>query len=179
MYEIYMRHQIRMIAASLGLLYEQLSGDFSDVNDRTWRAAVSEFRRRCEAWQYNILVYQFCRPVAKRWAELAVLSGAARGLDPTTPVQWTPQRWAYINPVQEGFTSRRRIVSERGDDVEQIDAEQKADADRADKMGLKHTSDGRFAIKGAAPSASIGHNGGPPIEDEDGPAPGGQQPQEQ
>jgi len=165
MYEIYMRHQIRMIAASLGLLYEQLSGDFSQVNDRTWRAAVSEFRRRCETWQHHLMVFQFCRPVARRWAELAVLSGAARELDPAAQIAWTPQRWPYINPLQDvqtlekeiqaGLNSRKRVVSERGDDVEQIDAEQQADAERADGKGLKYTSDGRSVVSGNIPGSAF------------------------
>lgn len=180
MYEIYMRHQIRMVAASLGLLYEQLSGDFSQVNDRTWRAAVSEFRRRCESWQHHLMVFQFCRPVARRWAELAVISGAAKGLDPAAQIPWTPQRWAYINPLQDvqalekevqaGFTSRKRVVSERGDDAEQIDREQAEDNQRADGLELSHTSDGRRAGK----DPQMGHNGGPPLEEDNSPAPGRQ-----
>ncbi|WP_052954875.1 phage portal protein [Microvirga vignae] len=178
MYEVYMRQQIRFVATAVGLLYEQLSGDYSDVNDRTWRAAVTDFRRRMEQLQHQIFVFQFCRPVARRWAELALISGAAADIDPSAPVTWTPPRWPYINPLQDvqtqerevqaGFTSRARVVSERGEDVEQIDAEQEADNKRADAAGLKHTSDGR-----AQANKQIGHNGGPPLDDPGNePAPG-------
>ena len=38
--------------------------------------------------------------------------------------------------VQAGFRSRSSVIGERGDDPEQVDAERKADQDRADKLGL-------------------------------------------
>lgn len=149
-YEAFMRSQYRSIAAALGLLYEQLTGDYSQVNDRTWRAAVQEFRRRCENWQHHLLVFQFCRPVFTRWAALASLGGLK-----TLVPEWTPPRWPYINPeqdinaiekeIQAGLTSRKRAVSERGDDAERIDAEQSEDNKRADTLELRYTSDGRVA----------------------------------
>jgi lambda family phage portal protein len=150
-YEIFVRTAHREIAAALGILYEQLSGDFSQVNDRTWRAAVQDFRRRCEMWQHHLLVFQFCRPVYRRWAELAVLHG--HDVIEDKAVQWVAQAWPYINPVQDieahkaeiraGFTSRAAVVAGRGEDIEEIDAAQAADNKRADKMGLVHDSDGR------------------------------------
>src|SRR5690606_14943669 len=52
-YEAFMRQQQRAVATALGILYEQLTGDYSTVNDRTFRAAVNEFRRRCAMWQHH------------------------------------------------------------------------------------------------------------------------------
>lgn len=161
-YEVFIRSQKRDIAAGLGILYEQLSGDYSQVNDRTWRAAINDFRRRCEGWQHHMIVFQFCRPVWRRWAELAVLSGALPAtFDFAAPVKWTPQAWPYINPVQDvaarrdevlaGFTSRSAVVSERGEDAARIDEEIAADNERSDRLGLRHASDARVAA-GAAPA---------------------------
>lgn len=156
-YEVFMRAQHRAIAAALGLLYEQLTGDYSQVNDRTWRAAVTEFRRRCEMWQHHLMVFQFCRPVLARWAYLAQL--ADKPIVAPLPAKWTPQAWPYINPVQDiqasrdavraGFTSRSAVVSERGEDAATIDAENKADNNRADEAGLSYESDGRKGAKAA------------------------------
>jgi lambda family phage portal protein len=164
MYEVFKRSHQRDIAAALGVLYEQLTGDYSQVNDRTWRAAVNDFRRRVEQWQHNLLVFQFCRPVWRRWVEVGQIagSGVAGSIDPLLPVKWTPQAWPYINPVQDiqarreevraGFTSRTAVVSERGEDAEVIDAENKADNDRADTLELTYESDGRKAVsKGETP----------------------------
>ncbi|MHB2169952.1 phage portal protein [Alsobacter sp. R-9] len=153
-YETFMRAQHRSIAAAMGILYEQLVGDYSQVNDRTWRAAMMEFRRRCGMWQHQIMVYQFCRPVWRRWVDLAVLGGAIDASSaPDEAPTWTPPRWDYINPVQDiqamresvqaGFTSRSALVSELGEDAVKVDAEIAADNARADELGLRLTTDGR------------------------------------
>jgi lambda family phage portal protein len=152
------RAQLRAVANSLGILYEQLSGDYEKINDRTFRAAVNEFRRRCAVWQHHGVVFQWCRPVIRRWVELAVLSGritppAGITVGMIARPKWVPQAWAYINPVQDvqarqlevraGFNSRRNVVSEGGEDVEQIDDEIATDNERADAKGLIFDSDPR------------------------------------
>ena len=166
-YQLFMREQHRRVAGSLGVLYEQLTGDFSQVNDRTWRAAMNEFRRRLEAWQHGIVVFQWCGPILQRWAEYAVLNGAIvlpRGIEISQVARpkWIPQAHAYINPVQDvqarreevraGFRSRSEVVSERGYDAEAVDAEVAADNKRADDLGLTYDSDGRTDMKGAVPA---------------------------
>lgn len=165
-YEAFMKVQLRMVAVAAGILYEQLTGDYTGVNDRTWRAAVSEFRRRCARWQHQIVAHQFCRPVLARWADLAILSGALtlpRGMNPAKlrRARWVPQRWAYINPTQDieaeqaeiraGFKSRSQAVSERGEDAIVVDQEQAADNKRADSLGVVYTSDGRVPQTGGKP----------------------------
>jgi lambda family phage portal protein len=181
MYEVYKRDQHRLIASFCGLLYEQLTGDFSDVNDRTWRAAMNEFKRRVEMWQHHILVYQFCRPVWARWSALARMTGALRPAEAPSTVKWIPQAWPYINPKQDieaiegeirtGLASRSQKASERGLDSAEIDAEQSDDNVRADKMGLKYDSDGRQKKGGGEVKAE----GVPPGEDEDDQQQGGQE----
>lgn len=157
-YDVFMRQQEQAVAAGAGILYEQLTGDYSKVNDRTWRAAMNEFRRACETWQHQIVVYQLCRPILRRWAEHAILSGRIRppaGITAATIARadWLPPRWPYINPVQDvmakkdeiraGLTSRKREVSEDGYDIEDLDAEIAADNTRADLLGLVFDSDPR------------------------------------
>lgn len=165
-YDVFNVQQHRYIATALGILYEQLTGDFSKVNDRTWRAAMNEFKRRLARWQHTIMVFQFCRPIIRRWAELAVISGAIRlprGIevaDVAMP-KWLPQAHAYINPVQDiqakrdairsGLGSRAQTVSEDGYSAEDIDQEIAADNARADKLALRYDSDGRTDLKGGAP----------------------------
>lgn len=169
-YGVFLREQRRAVAAAAGVLYEQLTGDYSQVNDRTFRASVNEFRRRCQMWQHHLAVYQMCRPIHRRWIEAAVFSGVIRPPAGMTDrdlasVKWVPQGWSYIHPVQEveadvkairaGLKSRAAAVSERGEDAEQIDAEQAADNARADGLSLSYDSDGRRSAsdpsKAAAP----------------------------
>ena len=164
-YEEFVRHQARSVATSLGMLYEQLTGDYSQINDRTFRAAVNEFRRRCAMWQHHVVVFQWCRPVLRRWAEFAVLSGRVRlpsgiTVGQVARAKWVPQGFAYIHPVQDvqskelevraGFKSRNSVTSAAGDDIEQIDAEIAADNARADKSGLVFDTDPRKTTRSGA-----------------------------
>lgn len=161
-FEMFVRESKRQVAAALGLLYESLSGDYSQLNDRTLRAALNDFRRAVEGWQHHLVVFQWCRPVWQRWIDLAILSGALvppQGMSRSQAamVAWIPQAWPYIHPVQDvqgkmmevqaGFSSRTRKVAEGGYDAEVVDAENKADNDRADDLDLSYTSDGRRATK--------------------------------
>lgn len=169
-FEPFFRLGYREVAAGLGLLYEQLTGDYSNLNDRTLRAALHGFRRVCHVWQHHMMVYQYCRQVWSRWLPLAELAGlVARpaGMPDADfhRVVWVPEAWPYIHPVQDveakvrevnaGFTTRSAVVSEAGEDSELVDATQATDNARADRLGLKYTSDGRTATAkaGAAPPA--------------------------
>jgi capsid protein len=58
-----MRVQLHAIAAGVGLTYELLTGDLSQVNYSSIRAGLLEFRRRMEALQWQLLVPGLCRPV--------------------------------------------------------------------------------------------------------------------
>jgi lambda family phage portal protein len=182
-FEAYMAHQERRVAKSGGIMYESLTGDFSKVNDRTYRAAVNEFRRRIQRLQGRF-IFQWCRPAMNRWVDLAIMAGAItlpRGVTAADVkrVNWTPQAFPYLNPVQDiqakreevrsGFKSRRRTVSEAGDDVEQTDAEIASDNERADKAGLVFDSDARYTDGSGAgqqspqdepPAPTPGNSGG-------------------
>jgi len=181
-YEVFMRQQLRLIAAAGRQLYEQLSGDYSTINDRTWRANVNEFRRGIEALQHNILVFQMCRPVVRRWLDLGVLSDAIKppaGMDARAlyRVDWLPQRWAYIHPVQDvqadrdevraGFASRSQKVAQRGYDPAEIDRETAADNERADSVGVAYDSDGRRPRSGGAVQTADAEERGQERETED------------
>jgi lambda family phage portal protein len=170
-YPDFMRQQLLGVSAATGVPYEVLTGDMSRVNDRTVRVILHEFRRRIQAWQHQIVVYQFCRKVWRAWMDRVFLSGALAipveylvNPEPWAAVDWNPQGWPYINPTQEvqaqreavrdGFKSRSRVVSEQGDNSEVIDAEQQIDNARADAAGVRYDSDGRVALSANSQSAA-------------------------
>jgi lambda family phage portal protein len=168
-YEVFLREQKRTLAVAAGVMYEQLTGDYSKVNDRTFRASVNEFRRRAEAYQHHLVVFQLCRPVVRRWLDLALLADRLRlprgmELRELRRVDWIPQGWAYIHPVQEvqaetlsiraGLQSRSQAVSKRGESAEEIDRQNAADNARADELGVVYDSDGRKAAKGGGSGAT-------------------------
>jgi lambda family phage portal protein len=122
--------------------------------------------------QYNTVIFQFCRPVAKAWMDAAVYSGAlsiltdyAREKRRYLRIKWRPDGWPWVDPVKDqlaeqmavrnGFKSRARVVAERGDDVETVDREIAEDNARSDKLGLVFDSDPRnTAASGAIQKAA-------------------------
>lgn len=137
----------REIAAGLGLPASILTGDLSDVNYSSIRAGLVEWRRRVEALQYSIIVFQALRPVWRRWAAIEVLSGRiSTTLDAAMPAKWIVPRQQWIDPAKDveaelaaidgGLMSRREAVTSRGVDIEALDAEIAADRARAAKLGL-------------------------------------------
>jgi lambda family phage portal protein len=164
-YADFTRQQLMAVSAATGVPYEVLTGDMSKVNDRTVRVILHEFRRQIEAEQHQTVAHQLCRPVWWAWMDRAYLSGALpipggylKDPCPWGRVEWMPQGWPYIHPVQDvqaakdairsGFTTRSAIVSEQGEDAQAIDEQNAADNARADELKLKYDSDGRAATGG-------------------------------
>ncbi|TKV73300.1 phage portal protein [Bradyrhizobium elkanii] len=149
----FLRLTVRHIAAGLSVPYEVLTGDLSQVNFSSIRAGLLEFRRRVEAIQNNVIIFQFCRPIWERWLTAAALSGEvdARGFarDPRAfmAAKWITPRKEFVDPLKDaraeiesinaGVMSRREAVAARGWDIEQLDAEIAADHERAKRLGLQ------------------------------------------
>ncbi len=149
--EVFERSGLRALSAGLDLIYEEVSGDWSNTNDRTFRAAFNTLKRTIGQYQYQMVAFQLCRPVWLRWIDLAVASGALKVPKSVSDadlhrVQWQPQDWEYLNPTQDvqakldaiggGLDSRTAVIARRGDDVETIDAQRQADAERERAAGL-------------------------------------------
>ena len=184
-YPSFMKQQLMSVSAATGVPYEVLTGDMAGLNDRVMRVVLHEFRRMIISRQHHIVAFQLCRPVWLAWMDRAFLSGALsipaaymESSEPWAKVKWMPQGWPYIHPVQDvtatkdairaGFTSRSAAVSEQGEDSEVIDAEQAADNERADELGLTYESDARQAAE--APGSGTP----PPPVEPDEPAPPGE-----
>lgn len=174
-YADFLRMQFRAVAAAMGVTYEQLTGDLTQVNYSSIRAGLLEFRRRVEALQHGVLVHQLCRPIWQAFLEQAVLEGAiklpgyARGgisqRREYLAVKWIPQGWQWVDPKKEfdamvtairaGLLSRSEAISSFGYDAEDIDREIAADNARADALGLVFDSDPRHDQVAPAPTAPI------------------------
>lgn len=151
-YEAFQYRTLLQISAALGIPYSVLTNDMVKANYSNTRAALLEFRRRIEAFQYSVLVYQFCRPIFARWIATAALSGAielpnwrARRREYQS-AEWLTPKWEWVDPlkdaraeieqIQAGLKSRAQAVAERGMDVEELDAEIAQDRARERELGL-------------------------------------------
>lgn len=155
-YVDFMKQQLMAAAVGVELPYELLTGDMSDISDRTLRVLLNEFRRRIEQVQFSVYVFQLCRPVRAAWLDTAYLSGALSLADYPARrreylrTRWVPQGWAYIHPVQDvqgklleigaGLASRSEHVLRTGYDAEVVDEENAQDNERARELGLKYTT---------------------------------------
>ena len=160
-YQAMMTSQLRAVAAGIGITYEQLTGDLTNVNYSSIRAGLLEFRRLAEQVQHQVLVFQFCRPVWSAWLDAAVLAGKlpVRPADYATRradyarVKWVPQGWSWVDPEKEfkaiiaairaGLMSRSEAVSMYGYDAQQIDREVAGDNARVDQLELVYDTDPR------------------------------------
>jgi lambda family phage portal protein len=192
-FDAFLAATFRSVAAGAGVLYEDLSGDWRSMNDRTYRAAFNTFKRQVRMWQWNLVCQQFNIPIWNRFIDFAVASGALRqpkSVDDADirRVEWRPERWDYIQPVQDleatalaiglGLTSRSGEISERGDDPEVVDAQIAADREREDALGLEFPAGTAKALAQPPPPAAAAPTATPPeaVAEAESESPGGPSP---
>jgi len=152
-FDPFVRTQLRRIAAGLGIPYEVLSGDLSQVTFASGRAGLLEFKRTIESVQYGLLIPLLCEPVLRRWTELARAAGVLPGDADTDVRRWVAPEIEMLDRraevltdllrVRAGFASRSEIIGRTGWRSEDVDAEIAQDNARADALGLIFDSDAR------------------------------------
>jgi len=151
-YEPFQYRTLLQVSAALGIPYAYLSNDMLKANYSNSRLALLEFRRRIEAYQHAVMVWQLCRRVWSRWMDMAVMAGAVdlsdyeRRRREYIGCDWLPPKWDWVDPMKDaraeieqiaaGLKSRSQALAERGYDAEQVDAEIAADKAREQKLGL-------------------------------------------
>ena len=156
-YEPFQYRTLLQVSAALGVPYAYLSNDMLKANYSNSRLALLEFRRRIEAYQHAVIVWQLCRQVWARWMDTAVIAGALDlpdyeqrrreylamrmaaaqvGLGGSA----TKDARAEIEQIEAGLKSRTQALAERGYDAEQVDAEIAADKAREKSLGLSFAS---------------------------------------
>jgi len=166
-YEAFQYRTLLAISASLGLPYHLVTGDVRQANYSSLRAELVEFRRRVGQLQHGVIAHQLCRPIWQRWLETAVLTGALDlpDIKQARAVHWIPPRWDWVDPLKDiqaqllgidaGLMSRRKAVEATGYDIEEIDRENAADAERAAALGLNYrTSPGETQGARATPQGA-------------------------
>lgn len=164
----FLKEQLRMVAASMGVTMEQLTGEIGGISDRTYRAALLEFKRHIMALQKNIIQHQFLNPVFDRWFDMAVLSGALvlpAGFDESElkKVRWVAEPWKHIHPQQEiaaekmeiraGLKTRTEALIERGKDPVEFDTMVAEERAREGELNIVYDTDAsNLSVSGVAHS---------------------------
>lgn len=151
-YGEYMRRQDRQNAVGLGLLYEILTGDLSQINYSSYRGGLIGLRDFIETIQYNVLIPFICDPVWMRFVNACRIAGIVP--DKTGyEVEWSPPAFdlldreaeakADVIEVRAGTSTWPQVVARKGyDPQKQLDEIQKWNAD-VDQRGIILETDPR------------------------------------
>ncbi|MCC2977973.1 phage portal protein [Sphingomonas sp. PL-96] len=99
---------LRAVSAGLGVPYEALTGDLSNVNFSSGRMGWLEYQRSLAAWQWTMFIPQFCGAVAVWLIDAFAMIG--EDVEGVT-VRWTPPGREMINPAEEVKATRNAIRS--------------------------------------------------------------------
>ena len=142
----FVQHQLRAIAAGLGLPAHLLDGDLRNANYSSLRAGMVAFRARVEQIQFHQITPQLLTPIWERVMTTAALDGALPLDAESMAVEWYPPPIAHVDPLKDseaeatlieaGLKSRKQAVAERGYDIEDLDSEIAADRERETALGL-------------------------------------------
>jgi lambda family phage portal protein len=132
------------IAAGIGVPYESMTGDMSEVNFSSARIRRMDYKRSIEQRQWLLLIPQLCQRVRRVWVEFAVLGGVIPAAE--TRADWSTPKWEYVNPVQDvaadvaeiagGLSSLSEKLRQRGYKPDLVFSELKADLNRLQSDGV-------------------------------------------
>jgi lambda family phage portal protein len=152
-YDAYSKQVLQGIAAGMGVSYEALTGDLSNVNFSSGRMGWIEFQRNIDDWQWMMLIPTFCDKAWEWFVEAAALAGYAK-TGVMIEVNWTAPRREMIDPskevkalselVRNGFSSWHSAVKSLGENPDEILKQLINDAKAFDKAELKPACDPRY-----------------------------------
>lgn len=134
------REQLRGVASGAGIAYHTLANDLASVNFSSGRLGENAQRDQFKVDQAHT-VLSFVRLHFNAWLKNAIQAGQLPGITMSRYEEiakaacFHSKRWPYVNPLQDaqadiirieaGLDSRSRVIaeSERGGDVETVDAE--------------------------------------------------------
>lgn len=134
--EGFVKQNLRGWAAARGMTYHTLGNDMEAVNFSSGRIGIGGEREHFKRLQ-GLLQSWLHNPVVSTVLPYLVLGtpklSGTRLADYQAGVTWAGRRWPGIDPVKEATadeinlknrtTSRRRIILQRGEDPEELDAE--------------------------------------------------------
>lgn len=87
------------IAAGVGVPYEAMTGDMSEVNFSSARIRAMDFRRECEMTQWQHVIPRLLARMCHVWADAAHLAGVVRRA--SHQLEYAPPKWDYVNPADD------------------------------------------------------------------------------
>lgn len=164
-YPDFVRFVLQKIAGSMGISYQQLSGDWASINYSSARALLNEIWRSILEDRYYF-TQTFCTPIYAAWLEVEVANGDIkvpggpsnfyRSKTAICMAEWIGPGRGHVDPLKEasaanlntaaGRASTIQHIREDGRDPEDVWAEQAYEARAREKLGL---SPGNYNVKAA------------------------------
>lgn len=145
------RGVLRAVSAGMGITYESMTGDLSQVSFASGRLGRSEMNRNVSCWQWLMMVPQFLQPLAAWTIEAYEITYGK--LPKGSKIEWVPparevvditrEVAANIKKVEAGLASRSSLIRADGEDPERVNAEIEADQIEADSRRLIFSTDRR------------------------------------
>lgn len=152
---------LRRVAAGLGISYEALTGNLSEVNFSSARMGAHEMGRNIDAWQWNLFIPRFCDGVFQWFKDALTMQGMVT--DDIT-AEWTPPIRTVVDPSKEnkalltavraGFMSLPEAIRQQGYDPDLVLEEQQEYLAKLDVAGVLVDSDVRNDISNTGVSSN-------------------------
>lgn len=153
-FDPFTRSMLRSVATGLGITYESLSGDYSQVNFSSGRMGWLEFQRNLEAWRWQMFIPQFCVPFTKWFMEAAELRGIKLNnayFEHTPPsremIDPNAETNAIVTGVRAGIKSLPEAIRELGYDPDTVLTEIEEFNKKLDDKGIILDTDPRRIMK--------------------------------
>lgn len=128
-HQSYSATALRGIAAGLGVTYEDLTGDYSQVNYSSGRLGRLAHQADVHHWRWNMLIPQFCVPAWSWMLQALLITDQIQALA-AAPAEWHPapmpmldvdkESKAYQQRVRNGQMTWPQMVRELGEDPDRM-----------------------------------------------------------
>jgi lambda family phage portal protein len=134
---------LRRIAAAIGVTYEDLTGDYSQVNFSSARMGRIAHWSGVHDWRWHMLIPQLCDGV---WSRVMTLAAGLEGWPEVPRADWSPppppmldpdkEAAAFVRQVRSGAMTLYQGIRELGYDPETHLAEIAEGNQRLDELGI-------------------------------------------
>lgn len=149
-YPDFIRTELMSISSGLGITYESLVGDYSNVNFSSARMGFLEFQRNIKRWQNDLMITQLLNTVFDWFLESVQFSPGAQNFNinpENISVSWTlPARemidpskeiQGHVSAVEGGFKSISSVIRSMGDNPSEVFEERSEELKELQKLGIK------------------------------------------
>lgn len=150
----FMTIELQAIASALGVTYESLTGDLSQVNFSSARMGWLKMQRNIDGWRRRLMIGQFMKPLFWWFIQSCDLMGISiEGARPefTAPrremIDPTKEVPATVEAIRAGLTTLPEAIKQNGRDPQEVFQEIKETNDKLDELGLTLESDPRRTDK--------------------------------